>query len=162
MKTGASRESVSKESETARLVEGAGAALMFIGAYVPWVVTFALFTSVPVRGVDTSYGRVLPLIPLFAVGLLAWRSYVRRARWVHLVIIVLGVLSITLATLYVIEVNRNLARAQQSLARSGQVLPGTVRVRFDVGIYLTGAGGAAMLIGGILGIRRERSPRGLE
>ena len=140
----------------AGLLEGAGAALMFIGAYVPWVVSFALFVTVPVRGVQTTYGRILPIIPLFALGLLAWRWYVRRARWVHLPILLLGIATVTLALVYAVEVKRNLARTQQSLARSGQVLPGTVRVDFDVGIYLTVAAGSAMFIGGILGLRQDR------
>lgn len=143
---------------TGPLVEGAGAALIFIGAYVPWVVSFALFTSVPVRGIQTTYGRALPIISLVALGLLAWRWYVTRARWVHLAILALGVAAVTLALAYTVEVKRNLARTQQSLARSGQVLPGAVRVDFDVGIYLTVAGGVAMFIGGILGIRRDRPP----
>lgn len=142
----------------AGLVEGAGAALIFIGAYVPWVVSFALFTSVPVRGIQTTYGRALPIISLVALSLLAWRWYVTRARWVHLAILALGIAAVTLALAYTVEVKRNLARTQQSLARSGQVLPGAVRVDFDVGIYLTVAGGVAMFIGGILGIRRDRPP----
>jgi hypothetical protein len=143
----------------AGLVEGAGAGLTLIGAYVPWVVSFALFTTVPVRGVETAYGRVLPLIPLAALGLLAWRWYMRRARWVHLGIAGLGISTIMLTLLYAVEVKRNLVRAQESLARSGQMLPGSVRVDFDVGLYLTAAGGAAMLVGGILGLASERLTR---
>ena len=131
--------------------------MILIGAYVPWVVTFALFTSVPVRGVDTEYGRILPLIPLLALGLLAWRWYVRPARWVHFTIIALGVFTIALAVVYVVTVQRNLSQAQQSLARLGQLLPGTVRVGFDIGIYLTLGGAAAMLAGGLLGIKQDQS-----
>lgn len=146
----------------AGLVEGAGAGLILIGAYVPWVVSFAFFTSVPVRGVETTYGRFLPLIPLLAFALLAWRWYARRARWVHLPIVVLGIATGVLTIVYAVEVNRNLARTQQSLARSGQVLPGAVRVNFDVGIYLTAAGGAAMVVGGILGAGSRRPARARE
>lgn len=143
----------------AGLLEGAGAVLIFIGAYVPWVVTFALFTGVPVRGVDTAHGRILPLIPLVAFALLAWRWYARRARWVHLGIIALGIGIVVLAMGYAVGVKRTLVRAQQSIARSGQALPGTVSVRFDVGIYLTAAGGAAMAIGGLVGISQDRPSR---
>ncbi|MGQ0551402.1 MAG: hypothetical protein ACT4PY_17215 [Armatimonadota bacterium] len=140
----------------AGLVEGAGAGLILIGAYVPWVVSFALFTSVAVRGVETTFGRALPLIPLAALGLLAWRWYARQARWVHLPIMALGIATMALTIAYAVQVNRNLTRTQQSLERSGQVLPGAVRVNFDVGIYLSAAGGAAMVIGGILGARQDR------
>lgn len=143
----------------AALVEGAGAALIFIGAYVPWVQTFALFTTVSVRGVDTPYGRILPLIPPAALGLLAWRWYVRRARWVHVIISALGILVMGLVLVYAVQVKRNLARAQQSLARSDQLLPGSIRVGFDVGFYLTIAGGAVMVGGGLLGLRQEDSMR---
>ena len=143
------------------LLEGAGAGLIFIGAYVPWVVTFALLTSVPVRGIDTTYGRILPLVPLVALGLLAWRWYVGRARWVHLAIIALGMSMVIGTVVYAVEVKRNLTRAQQSLARSGPQIPGTLNVRFDAGIYLTAAGGAAMLTGGLLGTRQDRPSRQL-
>ncbi len=139
----------------AGLVEGAGTALTFIGAYVPWVQTFALFTTVSVRGVDTSYGRILPLIPLAALGLLAWQWYARRGRWVHFIISSLGMIVIGLALIYAVEVRRNLAQAQQSFARSGQLLPGSIRVGFDVGFYLTIAGGAVMLGGGLFGLRQD-------
>ncbi len=143
----------------AGLVEGAGAGLILIGAYVPWVVSFALFTSVPVRGVETTYGRVLPLIPLVALGLLAWRWYARRARWVHLPILALGIGTVALTIVYAVEVRRNLVRTQESLTRSGQVFPGSVRVDLDVGLYLTAVGGAAMMIGGVLGITSGRLRR---
>ena len=146
-------------AETARLVEGAGAGLILIGAYVPWVVTFALFTSVPVRGVETTFGRVVPLIPLAGFALLAWRWYVRRAPWVHVAVAGLGIAAIALVLAYAVEIKRNLVRAERSLAKSGQVLPGSVRVDFDVGLYLTAVGGAAMLVGGILGLASERSTR---
>jgi len=144
----------------AALAEGAGAVLIFIGAYVPWVQTFALFTSVSVRGVkiDPTYGRLLPLIPLVALGLLAWRWYVGRGRWVHLAILVLGILTLALTLMYGVNVKRDLMRAQQSLARAGQ-LPGTVRVDLDVGFYITLAGGAMLAVGGFLG-RRQGGPSG--
>ncbi len=146
------------DGSLANLVEGAGAGLSFIGAYVPWVVTFAFIATVPVRGVDTPYGRLLTLIPLLVFGLLAWGWYARRARWVHPIIIALGTVTIVLAVAYTVGVKRNLAQAQQSIGRSlGQVLPGTVTVRFDVGLYLAVAGGAAMVIGGFLGMSQDRT-----
>ncbi len=79
--------------------------------------------------------------------------------WVHLAIIALGICIVVLAMVYAVGVKRNLARAQQSIARSGQALPATVSVRFDVGFYLTAAGGAAMAIGGLVGIRQDRLSR---
>ncbi len=142
----------------AGVVEGAGAGLIFIGAYAPWVVTFVLVTTVPVRGVDTEYGRILPLIPLVAFGLLALRWYARRGRWLHVGIIALGILAISLALVYAVGVKRNLSRVQQSLARAGPMLPGTFRVGFDLGLYLTLAGGAAMVGGGVLGLRKDQPP----
>lgn len=135
-------------------LEGAGGALAFIGAYVPWVVTTALITSVPVRGADTEYGRILPLIPLVAGGLLAWRWYSQGTRWVHVIIAACGVIIIALGLAYAAGVSRNLARTQESLSRSGLTLPGTVSVRFDVGFYLSLIGGAAMAAGGAMGYRR--------
>ena len=157
MNAEAAQRAPHRDKGIAGLVEGAAAALVFIGAYVPWVHTFVLFTSVSVRGVDTRYGAILPLIPLVALGLLAWRWYARRARWAHLVVCALGVLVVVLALVYAVEVKRNLAQAQQSIARSGQLLPGSIRVGFDVGIYLTVTGGAAMVGGSLLGLRQESS-----
>ncbi len=139
-------------SDVAGLMEAAGAALVFIGAYVPWVMTFAFGATVSVRGVDTDYGRVLPLLPLLAIGLLAWRWYIRRARWIHFAVAVLGVAAIAVATGFVVITKRGSQTAQESLTLSvGPTLPGTVGVRFDVGIYLTVAGGAAMVAGSVLG-----------
>ncbi len=148
-------------SDVAGLMEAAGAALLFIGAYVPWVMTVAFVATVSVRGVDTDYARVLPLLPLLALGLLAWRWYARRARWIHLVVAVLGVAAIVLAAGFVVMTKRGAAHAQESLTQSvGPMLPGTVAVRFDIGIYLTVAGGAAMIVGGILGAGQDRpAPR---
>ncbi len=137
-------------------MEGAGAGLAFIGAYVPWVVTFALFATVQVRGVNTPYGRILSLTPLVVFGLLAWRWYALRARWVHAPIIALGLSTMVLTAVYALDIHRNVARVQHSIARSAQTFPGAVRVRFDVGIYLSAAGGAAMVIGGLIGMREDR------
>ncbi len=142
----------------AGLLEGAGAVGIFIAAYTPWVVTFAFFTFVPVRGIETPYGRIIALAPLVALGLLAWRWYIGRAWWIHVIIIILGICVAGLAIMYAIDARRNLVRAQQSLIRAGQVLPGTVRVNFDVGIYLTAAGAASMVAGGVLGFRQDRVP----
>lgn len=149
-----------RASSLAGLLEGGGAGLILIGAFVPWVVTVALIATVPVRGLETHLGRLLPLIPLTAFGLIAWRWYARRAQWVHLLIVALGASAIALTIGYAVGVKRNLAQAQQSLARSGQALPGSVDVRFDVGMYLTALGGAAMIVGGLLGARQERGPNG--
>lgn len=151
------RAPVNTTRGAATLVEGAGAVLIFIGAYVPWVVTTALITLVPVRGIDTHYGRFLPLISLVALGLLAWRWYVRRARWVHAIILGLGILAVALMVTYVVGVKRDLARVEQSIARSlGQAFPGTIQVKFDAGIYLTAAGGAAMFVGSLIGTAEDR------
>lgn len=147
----AAAESLGDRGSVPLLAEGAGAALTFIGAYSPWVVTFALFTSVPVRGVDVDYGRILPLIPLVALGLLAWRWYARRANWVHVVILALGIATLVFALGYAVQVRRNLAKATESIRRAGQV-PGAINVRFDIGMYLSVAGSAAMIGGGILGV----------
>ena len=143
------------ESGRASLLAAAGAILVFIGGYVPWVVTTALFSDLPVRGVETPWGRRLLLLPLAALGLLAWQWYVRRARWVHAVILVLGAMIVGVALAYAVQVRGNLARARESLAASGQ-LPGAVNVRFDVGLYLTVVGGAALILGGGVGIRESR------
>ncbi len=156
MEEGPLRISLSRESGAGALMEGVGAGLAFIGAYVPWVVTFALFATVPVRGVDTPYARILSVVPLIAFGLLAWRWYALRARWVHVPIIILGLSTMVLTAVYALDVHRNAARAQQSIARSAQTFPGMVRVQFDIGIYLSAAGGAAMVIGGLIGLREDR------
>ena len=144
--------------ETATLVEAIGAGGLLIAAYSPWVVTSALFMTVPVRGVDTTYGRMLALVPLTAFGLLAWRWYARRARWVHIGVAVLGLLAAALVPVYAIQIKGNVTKAQRSLTQSGQALPGTVQVRFDLGLYLTVASGVAMLVGGILGVRENNPP----
>jgi hypothetical protein len=160
MSKGALHPPQTGRADVTGLAEAAGAALVFIGAYVPWVMTFAFVATVSVRGVDTDYGRALPLLPLLALGMLAWRWYVRRARWVHLAVVVLGMAAIVLAVGFVITTKRGAANVQESLTRSvGPTLPGTVDVRFDAGIYLTVAGGAAMIVGGILGAGQDRPAR---
>lgn len=147
----AAAETPRDKGSVSLLAEGAGAALIFIGAYSPWVVTFALFTSVPVRGVDVDWGQILPLIPLAALGLLAWRWYARHATWVHAAILALGIVTLVFALAYAVHVKRNLTKATESLRRAGQ-FPGAIDVRFDIGMYLSVAGSAAMIGGGILGI----------
>lgn len=152
-----------RQGELAVLAEGAGAVLVLVGAYSPWARTFVLFTSASERGVDatclgTTCRHLLPLIPLVVLGLLAWRWYVRRAVWAHLVILALGAVTLALALAYVIGLQARLARAEQSLSQVGQ-LPGTVRVDLDIGPYLTVAGGAAMAAGGLLGSKKDRLPR---
>lgn len=139
-------------------LEGAGAVIVFIGAYAPWVVTVALLTPIHVRGVDTDFGRILPPIPLLGLGVLAWRWYTRRSRGAHLAFIALGVLTLALALFYANGVKHSLAQAQQSLSRSGG-LPGAVTVRLDLGMYLTIIGATAMLAGGALGSAPEKTPR---
>jgi len=147
-------------SDVAGLAEAAGALLVFVGAYVPWVMTFAFVATVSVRGVDTDYGRVLPLLPLLALGMLAWRWYVRKARWVHLAVTVLGMAAIVIAVAFVVTTKRGAANAREPLARSGgSTLPGTVDVRFDVGIYLTVASGTTLIAGGILGAGQDLTKR---
>jgi hypothetical protein len=79
-----------------------------------------------------------------------------QARWVHAPIIILGLSILVLTAIYALDINRNVARAQHSIARSAQTFPGMVRVQFDVGIYLSAAGGAAMVIGGVIGRREDR------
>lgn len=85
-----------RTSNLPALLEGGGAALIFIGAFVPWVVTVALVASVPVRGVKRPLGVFSLSSHLRRSGLLAWRWYTPRARWVHLVIALLGASAIAL------------------------------------------------------------------
>lgn len=141
------------------LIEGTGAGLIFISAYVPWVTTLALVSSIPVRGIDTDYGRVVVLIPLVVVTLLAWRWYTRDARWVHAAIAAVGIFLIALTVAYAVQVQRNLEGARESIARAGQ-FPGTVDVRLDIGMYLAGTGSVAMIGGGLLGLFSGRRSGG--
>lgn len=141
------------------LIEGAGAGLIFISAYVPWVTTLALVASVPVRGIDTDYGRIVVLIPLAVYALMAWRWYARDARWVHAAIAALGILLIALTVGYAVRVQRNLERARESIAREGQI-PGAVDLRFDIGMYLAGSGCVALTGGGLFGLVSSRRSSG--
>ncbi len=60
-------------SYVAVALELAGAGLILVAAFVPWVRSHAFFLLIPVRGVETDYGRVFPFLALGVFALLAYQ-----------------------------------------------------------------------------------------
>jgi len=83
----------------------------------------------------------------------AWRWYVGKAPWVHVAIGLLGVLVVARVALHFVDTQDNLRRARERLARS-PFSGAEVRIRYDTGLYLTAAAGAAMTAGAILASRQ--------
>jgi len=89
------------------------------------------------------------------LALLVWRWYVRRTPWVHVAIGLLGILLIARVALYVVTTENNVRRARDRLTRSPFV-GAEVSVRYEAGLFMTAAAGAAIAAGAVLANRQER------
>ena len=120
----------------------AGAGLILIGVFIPWIQSHALFLTVPVRGAETDYGRLFPTIALAVCAILAYEWSLGWRKWAHVVILLLGVATMTAALLYGVQVAQRVHRIAEStrdqpgapLVLSGRA---TFSMEFDIGYYTT-------------------------
>src|SRR5262249_24895302 len=92
----------------------AGAGLMLISAFIPWVRSHALFLSVPVNGVGTDYGRLFPGIAFALFALLASQWSFGWRRWAHGIILSLGMIALAVAVVYAVQVTQHVSRIAKS------------------------------------------------
>jgi hypothetical protein len=138
-----------------------GAGLILIGAFIPWVQSHALFLTVPVRGIETDYGRVFPSIALAVFAILAYQWSWGWRKWAHSLILLLGLVAIIVAALYGAQVQqrvRRVADANRDKPGLPLVLSGRAAfsVEFDVGYYATLLGAGSLLAGAVSSLRRSR------
>ncbi len=141
----------------------AGAGLILIGAFIPWVQSHALFLTVPVRGAETDYGRLFPAIALVVLALLAYQWSFGWFRWAHGVMLLLGVVALAVAVVYAVQVTQRvdrIAKSAQEQLGSPLTLSGEspFRVEFDIGYYLTLLGACGLVAGAVMGLRGHRHP----
>jgi hypothetical protein len=114
-----------------------------------------------VRGTETDYGRLFLFIALIVDALLAYQWSFRWHRWMHVVVLNLGVLALSVAILYGVQVTQRVSRIDTA-ARQQQTAPlvlggGRIfSVEFDVGYYLTLLGAGALVAGAIAELRTPR------
>ncbi len=138
----------------------AGAGLILISAFIPWIRSHALLLTIPVRGAETDYGRLFPGIALAVAALLAYQWSFRWHRWMHGVILGLGILALAVAVVYGMQVTHRVGRIEGA-ARQQPAAPlvlgggSLFSVEFDVGYYLTLLGGGALIVGSIAGLWRN-------
>ena len=155
------REEPGPVPHTSVSLQLAGAGLILIGAFTPWIQSHALFLTIPVRGSETDYGRLFPAIALAVFAILAYQWSFGWRRWAHYVILLLGGIVITVAVLYGVQVTQRVHRIAEStrdqpgapLILSGQA---AFSVEFDIGYYVTLIGGGGLLAGGVIGLRRSQ------
>lgn len=143
------------------LFQLAGAALILFSAFIPWVQSHALFLTVPVRGSETDYGRLFPAIALAVFAILAYEWSLGWRKWAHGVILLLGMIAMTVAVLYGVQVTQHVLRIGQSardqpgapLILSGRAM---FSVEFDIGYYVTLLGAGGLLAGAVIGLRQSR------
>jgi len=139
----------------------AGAGLILIGAFVPWVRSHALFLTIPVRGAETDYGRLFPIIALVVAALLACQWSFGWWRWAQGVVLLFGVVALTVAIVYAVQVTHRVQR----IAKNARDQPGAplvlaggtlFSIEFDVGYYLTLLGAGGLVVGAVAGLRGQR------
>ncbi len=142
-------------------LQAAGAGLILIAAFVPWVRSHAFFLTIPVNGVQTDYGKIFPFVALAIFGLLAYQWSFGWPKWAPGAIALLAISAMTLALLYGVQVRQRVEKINASA--QGQPVPlvlqgGTAfRVEFDIGYYLTLLGCLGVLIGAVLDLKgRQR------
>jgi hypothetical protein len=141
----------------------AGAGLILLSAFIPWVRSHALFLTIPVNGVATDYGRLFPGVALAVFVLLAYQWSFGRRRLAHGLILLLGVVALTVAVLYAVQVTQRvnrIAKSAQEQLGSSLTLSGDspFRLEFDIGYYLTLLGACGLVAGSVMGFRGHRHP----
>jgi hypothetical protein len=151
--------------QAAALVQLAGAGLMLLGAFIPWIQSHALFMTIPIRGAETDYGRLFPAIALVVLAVVAhhWSSGWRE--WAHGLILLLGLIAVIVAVLYGVQVTQRVHRvAEANRDRPDAPLILGARpafsVEFDVGYYVTLVGAGGLIAGAIMGLRCSRGQGG--
>ena len=137
-----------------------GAGLMLIGAFVPWIQSHALFMTIPVRGVETDYGRLFPTIALVVLAVVAYHWSLGWRKWAHGLILLLGLLAVIVAVLYGVQVMQRVhrvAEANRDAPGAPLVLGGRTAfsAEFDVGYYMTLLGAGSLIAGAVSGFRRS-------
>lgn len=143
----------------------AGAGLILIGAFAPWIRSHALFLTIPVRGAETDYGRLFPAIALAVLAILASQWSLGWRKWAHGLVLLLGVVALAVAGLYGVQVTQRVHRvAEVNRNQPGApfVVPGrsAFSFEFDVGYYVTLLGAGGLLAGAIIGLRRSNGVTG--
>ncbi len=139
-------------SQVAVALQLAGAGLILVAAFVPWVRSHAFFLLIPVRGVETDYGRVFPFLALGVFALLAYQWSYGWQRWAAGVVLLIGAVALLTTILYGVQVRQRATRVNEAAKKQPEqplVLGGGTlfSVDFDVGFFLTLLG-AGCLIGG--------------
>ncbi len=132
----------------------AGAGLILIGAFVPWVRSQAFFLVIPVRGVETDYGQILPFLALGVYALLAYQWSFGWRRWPAGVVLSIGICAVAVGLFYGVQVQRSAIRLNVETKNQPEaplVIGGgpLFNVTFDVGYYLSLLGGLGLVVGAI-------------
>ncbi len=148
-------------SEAAVAVQLAGAGLVLISAFVPWVRSQVFFLVIPVRGVETDYGRILPFLALGVCALLAYQWSYGWRRWPASIVLAIGVVTVAVGVFYGVQVQRSASRLNVETKNQPEaplVIGGgpLFNVAFDVGYYLSLLGGVGLIAGAIGELRWAR------
>jgi len=147
--------------QAAALVQLAGAGLMLLGAFIPWIQSHALFMTIPIRGAETDYGRLFPAIALVVLAVVAYPWSLGWRKWAHGLILLLGLVAVIVAVLYGAQVTQRVHRVAEA-NREGPDAPLVLggrpafSVEFDVGYYVTLGGAGSLIAGAIMGLRCSR------
>ncbi len=139
----------------------AGAGLILIGAFTPWVRTHVFFLAIPVNGIDTDYGRLFPFLALAVCGILAYQWSFGWRRWLAGPVLFLGMVAIAVAIVYGVQIKGRAGKADEAAKKQSQApfvtLGGTaLSVDLDVGYFLTLLGAGSLLAGGTAALTRRR------
>jgi len=148
-------------SHAAVVAQSAGAGLILIAAFVPWVRSHAFFLQIPVRGVETDYGRVFPFLALGVFAVLAYQWSYGWQRWGAGLVLLIGAVSLAVAIVYGVQVKQRAIKANEATKKQPEqplVLGGGTMfsVDFDVGFYLTLLGGGGVIGGAISDLAARR------
>jgi hypothetical protein len=153
---------------TSTLLLGAGALLLIVGAFLPWIKVFAFGIS----GVDTNYGigtlliGVVALVGAFGAGRIFNAS---KAGIFLKVAAALGVVALALALYVGFAIRDSIAEDEAGTDDAAATEDSGLGAEFDdaledltealkpttgVGVYATALGGALVLAGGLMASRR--------
>jgi len=143
-----------------------GGALLAIGSFLAWAEVAGGGTSVTTRGIDGSHGAIT--LAAGAAALLAGIAMTRRAeRMLAALVMVAGIVgggiglynAFTTKDAVLDSAAEKLARdlgtsaEQARTALDEMIEAGQLSVSISIGLYVVIAGGAVVLVGGILGLR---------
>jgi hypothetical protein len=125
-----------------------GAALVVLGAFLPWVKAQAGIFSVTKNGIDGD--GVLTLLLAIALGIVFPAG--RPAKTVGWIVITLSGLILAIALYDTVDISNK----ADELTRSNALVD--VSAKVGIGLWLTLAAGVAALVGGILALNAHRPP----